>query len=151
MTRLLRGTLLSLGALALLTVGAGVALAASVAASGFAVVEVHERGHGGVHFKAPVPVALLSASLGVAQIVAREEFLDARRQLEPYAPMIQDLLQELERAGSFTLVSVRNADETVLITKEEDNLVVDLDLQDTTVHISFPLNLVHRVLDPITR
>lgn len=150
MKRLLRLAIISLGIFAILIAGTGVALAATVAAKGFVMVQVHEKGEGGVSFTAPVPAALIDAGLGIAHLAVADELDQASQQLEPYAPLIRELFDELDQAESFTLVSVETADETVWIRKDQGKLIIDVNATDATVHVSLPLRLAERVLDSLT-
>ncbi len=150
MKRLLRLAIISFGIFAVLIVGTGVALAATVAATGFVVVQVQEKGDGGVSFTAPVPAALIDAGLGIARLTVADELDEASQQLEPYEPMIRELLDELDQAGTFTLVSVKTDDETVRVRKDKRHLIVDVDAEDAKVHVSLPLSLAERALNALS-
>lgn len=150
MKRLLRFAIISFGIFAALIAGTGVALAATVAATGFVMIEVKDKGNDGVSFTAPVPAALVDAGLGIAQVAAADELAQARRQLEPYSAVIENLFDELDQADSFTLVSVETPEETVWVGKEKGKIIVDVDAPDATVHVSLPLSLAERVLGSLT-
>lgn len=124
-----------------------VVIAATVLHSGVVMVKVHDKGPDGVNIQAPIPASLVSMAPTIARLAGAEDGLDrARRELEPWRPLLRNVADELAAAPSFTLVEVRDADETVHITKEGDTLVINVTSPDADVHVSFPISLLDSLL-----
>lgn len=142
-----RVTLAILVAMLVVFTGTAAALAATVAVTGFAHVEVDDPESGSI--SVPVPALAVDAALAVASVaIPAEEKARMRRDIEPYRPLLAALANELERCPDATLVEVESPRESVRIEKRGRNLVVDVDDRagDTRVHVTLPMRTMKRAL-----
>jgi hypothetical protein len=133
--------------LAVLVVGSGTLLAASVVRSGMVTVKVHETGpHGEKHLYVPVPAALVNLGLDIMPMLAGEDvFGEIRSDLGDMGPAFAAALTELEDAPDAVLVDIQDGRENVRIVKNGGSLEVLVDSPDGTVEISLPASLLGRI------
>lgn len=133
--------------LAVLVVGSGTLLAASIARSGMVTVKIHETGpHGVKHLYVPVPAALVDLSLDVVPMLAgKDVFGEIRSDLGDMGPAMAAALTELEDAPDAVLVDIQDGHENVRIVKEGDSLEIRVDGPDGQVEISLPASLLGRI------
>jgi hypothetical protein len=122
------------GTLGLLLVG-GVA----VYNEGAVRVDVQEKARDGKHVHLMAPAALLPVA---ARLVPRDKLKDKREEIEAWLPTIQAATAALARCPDGPLVEVEGRHEHVRIQKERGSLFVDVDSEEETVHVSFPLAAV---------
>jgi hypothetical protein len=128
---------------------AGTMLAGTVLLYSGGVVEVcvKEKGREQTHIHLPLPA--LAGAIAVHFIPSRE-FRHPDQNLRQLLPAIRIASQELERCPDGTvLVEVRDARETVHITKEGGDLVIDVDNPHETVHVSFPIRMAVTISDQL--
>lgn len=126
--------------------GTGVALAATVAATGMITVRVQEPGPAGTRFHVPVPAVLVDLGLGVAELaMPPEELARLRAEVEPYAPLIRGIARELERLPDATLVDVTTDTESVQVVKRRRAFLVEVDAEGTHVRVVVPARTFGRV------
>ena len=99
-------------------------------------VEVRSKAPGGEHIHIIAPAVLLPVG---AMLVPADKIRQASRDIRPWLPTIQAATEELLRTPDATLVQVDNRREHVRIDKVGENLVIDVDDQGETVHVSVPL------------
>ena len=121
-------------------VGGTVLACGALAYSGGVVdVCVKEKTQQGHHIHLPLPALAGSVAL---QVMPERHFRHAPRELQQWLPAIRIAAQELRNIPDGPLVEVQNARETVRIVKDGGNLVIDVDNQRETVHVSLPLSMV---------
>ena len=135
-----------------LTLLVGISMSAATVVSGavflatggvaFCQVETPE-----VDLTFPVPTRLADAGLLLARLaVPEKELAEARREIEPFLPLIQEVARELADVPNGTvLVSVTTPDETVVVERRGGRLRVDVDAPDASVHVSLPARSVKRL------
>lgn len=127
-----------------LFVGSGILLAATVAVTGVARVEVEDAAEG-VSWSLPVPALFLEGGALVASVVLPdEELARIRVELGDVEPVIRAMLEELESVGDVVLVEVREGHDHVKVETRGGSLVVLVDEPGTRVHVSMPLASVRR-------
>ena len=133
--------------LAVLVVGSGTLLAASVARSGMMTVRIHEMGpHGVKNLYVPVPAALVNLGLDmVPMLTGRDVFGEVRSDLGDMGPAFAAALTELEDAPDAVLVDIQDGHENVRIVKEGDSLEIQVDGPDGQVEVSLPASLLGRI------
>ena len=119
----------------------GVALLYS---QGAVSVSVHEKQPGGHTIWVPVPA--LAVTQGI-RFVPRKDLRNATRELRPYLPAIRIATEELARCPDTRFVEVQDAEDHVVISKQGGLLVIDVDSNDATVHVSFPIEVVPAVAE----
>ncbi len=133
-------------AVAMVFLGVGVALAATVARSGIVTVQVHEAGPQGTHLFVPVPAAAVDLGLGIAALaMPADERARLQEQVAPYRPALAAIVRELERCPDATLVDVRSDSQTVRVVKRGASFVVDVDGPDGQVHVAVPARTVSKI------
>ena len=121
-----------------------VLLGAAVVAfsAGTVRVRVLEKKPGGDNVNLLLPALVVPMGLKLMPDEARRQ---AAARVGPWAPALEALSKELARTPDFVLVEVKNPQEHVLIRKQGRSLLIDVDTEDETVHISFPIKLMASV------
>lgn len=117
-------------------------VAGIVADAGMIGVRVHEKKPEGTNLHLYVPAVLVP--LGVK--IAPERHLErAMQQAKEFLPAMRIAAEELERMPDGLLVEVLSPREHVMIVKSGGSLVVDVDNDRETVHVSVPLRMVRNL------
>ena len=133
-------------AFAMLFVGTGVALAATVATAGIVTVQVEETGPDGVRLFVPVPAAALDLGLGLATLaIPAEELARVRAEAAPFREGLAAVARGLEECPDATLVEVVTDRESVHVTKRGGTLVIDVDADDGRVRVALPARTLTKV------
>jgi hypothetical protein len=130
------------GTAVLVLLGTAVLAGAVAFSAGTVRVRVLEKKPGGENVNLVLPALAVPVGLKLMPDEARR---DAAAQVGPWAPALEALSQELARTPDFVLVEVNNPREHVLIRKQGRSLLIDVDNQDETVHVSFPIRLMASV------
>ncbi|GAB4252714.1 MAG: hypothetical protein Kow00109_28360 [Acidobacteriota bacterium] len=100
------------------------------------------------HARIEVPVRLAPVVLRFVPDTILDE---ARMELQPYYPVLTELLYELPQMGDCTLFAVQDGEESVEVRKLNDSLIVEIVDHDERVRIQVPIRHlipVLRILDP---
>lgn len=144
MSKLAKILLVTTVAFAMIVMGSGVLLAASVVQSGVVKVKVHESGTNGMNIY--VPAALVSVGLDVLPMVMEGDiWADMRTELGEWGPAAAAALQAVEDAPDAVLVDVHNEHESVQIVKEGRSLEIHVMDASGTMEISLPAGLLGRI------
>jgi hypothetical protein len=117
-------------------------LAGIVADAGFIGVRVQEKKPGGTNLRLYVPAVLVPLGLRLAP---ERELERAMSQAREFLPAMRIAAEELERIPDGLLVEVSSPREHVLIVKRGGSLVVDVDSDRETVHVTLPLKIVRNL------
>jgi len=109
---------------------------ALVLSMGAVRVEVQSKTPGGEHIHLIAPAVLLPVG---AMLIPSENVRQASRELQSWLPTIHAASEELVRSPDATFVQVDNRHEHLKIAKIGGALVIDVDNEGETVHISVPL------------
>ncbi len=113
-----------------------------VADAGMISVRVHEKKPGGTNMRLYVPAILVPLGMKVAP----EHELDrAARQAKEFLSALRIAAEELERIPDGPLVEVNSPRQHVNIVKSGGSLVVDVDNDGETVHVTVPLKMVSKL------
>ncbi len=134
---------LGLGAL-----GTAAVAAAALCSEGFIHVEVHEKHPGGTNINAVVPAALVPVTLN---FVPNEHLFKASKDLREFLPIIDAAIPALEDCPDGLLVEVIDSHDHVRVAKRGGSVVVDVNDDDDTVHVSVPLRVAHQSIREIAR
>ncbi len=157
MSRGLKILTVLLGAAAILFIGTGVALTATVLQAGMVTLQVQERHAGGTNdLNLVIPAGLLYAGLALAPALSEEieaELADARREIRreldtelgDMAPQLAGILMDLEDCPDAVLLEARSPGEHVRIEKRGDNLNIHIRDAQSNVKISIPADLMSRL------
>ena len=105
-------------------------------------IRVHDKKPGGENIRLIVPAAVVPLALRLAP---EKDLRRGSKDIQPYLPAIRIAAEELAKCPDGPLVQVINSKERVSIAKRGDSLAIDVDSDKETVHISFPLKMVHSV------
>lgn len=143
--------------LAALTLFAGLSMSVAtivsggvfLATGGVAVCQVATED---VDLTIPIPTHLIDVVLVTARLAMPEQELDSvRREIEPWAPMIEAAGRELANLpDGAVLVSVETTDETVRIERRGGRLRIDVAADDADVHVSLPARSIQRIARQVT-
>ena len=90
-------------------------------ATGVVLVDVQEED--GMHIVIPVPILLAQAALSFAPNEAK--YVEAP-EFAPYMELADSVLEELQYVEDFTMVEIEDGDDSVMIRKVGDELLVDV-------------------------
>jgi hypothetical protein len=117
---------------------------------GVVEVSVHEKRDGGQNIHVMVPGVLVPAALHfVPKEEMKEELRGNAREVAEWLPVARIAARELERIPDGPLVEVDDHHDHVRIFKRGGALVVDVDDNQDTVHVSVPIALVRSVAENI--
>ncbi len=129
-----------------LTVSLIGATGVAVQQSGILLVQVEDKTEG-LKIRLPVPVFLIRVALA---FVPDEELEEARRELERVRPVLQEMLKSLEEIPDARLVEVENRRETVLVSKQGHNLIVEVETPSESVYVRIPVRGVRSLVSAIS-
>lgn len=131
---------------AVLIIGSGALLAASVVRAGVVTVKVHEPGASGTHLNIHIPAAVVTLGMDLLPLVLEHDVTaEIRADLGDMRPAVAAALLELEGVPDAVLVDVRDGSERVRISKEGRTLEVRVMNSDGTFEISLPAHLLGKI------
>ena len=130
------------------TLGVFTAGAVIVCNEGAVRVDVREKSQGGNHVHLIVPAAVGPVA---AFFIPRAKLHDARDKIRPWLPTIRAASAELVRCADGPLVEVDSHREHVRIFKSHGAVFVDVDTDEETVHVSFPLEAAADTVSQLAR
>lgn len=117
-------------------------VAGIVADAGFIGVRVHEKKPDGTNLRLYVPAILVPAAI---KVMPAHELDRAMMQAKEFLPAMRIAAEELERIPDGPLVEVDSPREHVSIVKSGGSLIVDVDSDRETVHVTLPLKMVSQL------
>ncbi|HUU14550.1 MAG TPA: hypothetical protein VM182_12735 [Terriglobia bacterium] len=105
-------------------------------------IRVHEKKTDGENIRLIVPAAVVPLAMRLAP---DKDLRKASKDVQPYLPALKIAAEELAKCPDGPLVQVTSSKERVSIVKRGGSLEIDVDSPEETVHISFPLKMVHSV------
>ena len=111
-------------------------------------VDVRERTRNGEHIYLVVPAVVLPVA---ARLVPRDKLKAARGKIRPWLPTLKAASEELARCPDGPLVEVDSNREHVRIHKQDRSLFIDVDSEEETVHVSFPLQAAADMVSQLVR
>ena len=129
-----------------LTVSLIGATGVAVQQSGILLVQVEDKTEG-LKIRLPVPVFLIRVALA---FVPHEELEEARRELDRVRPVLQEMLKSLEEIPDARLVEVESRGETVLVSKQGHNLIVEVETPSESVYVRIPVHGVRSLVSAIS-
>jgi len=139
-------TMILLAKLALGTLGTVVAAGGVISSEGLVSVRVHEKKRGGTHVSLIVPAMVLDGGL---HFVPKENLQDASEKVRPWLPTIHAAIDAMKSEGDTTFVEVREVNQHVTVATHNGAIVVDVDDDGETVHVSTPLRAIDNAIDQI--
>ena len=131
------------GTLAAFTAGSVI-----VCSEGAVRVDVREKTSDGHHVHLILPAAIAPAA---AFMIPRSKLHDARDKIRPWLPTIKAASEELARCADGPLVEVDSHHDHVRIFKLHGSVFIDVDTDEDTVHVSFPLEAAADTVSQLAR
>lgn len=125
------------------TAAAGVGLLYS---DGMIVVDVVEKQPERHHIYVPAPALLVPVGMHFAP---KEKLAEASREIRPWLPTIRAAVAQLRECEDIMLVEVKDHDEHVRVAKSGGSIVVDVEEEDDTVHVSTPIRALSSVIEQL--
>jgi hypothetical protein len=138
--------MLLLGKVVLGMAGVGLAGASILCSEGLVHVKVIEKQPQGVHVNIIAPAMLAPIAVRLAP---QRELAQAARQIQPYMPVIRAALDGLRDSEDVVLVDVTEPGEHVEVSKSGSSIVVDVDDENDTVHISTPVRAISSTVEQL--
>jgi len=111
-------------------------------------VDVQGKTRDGDHIHLIVPAAVAPVA---AWLIPRSKLHDARHKIRPWLPTIKAASEELARCPDGPLVEVESSRDHVRIHKQGRSLFIDVDSEEETVHVSFPLQAAADTVSQLAR
>ncbi|MGI8783572.1 MAG: hypothetical protein ACR2L2_07995 [Acidobacteriota bacterium] len=143
-----RKILVVLAAIPVTVFGLIVAAGAVSSSAGAVMVHVHRKEPGPFPIIVPVPVLLLRAAVALAPA---DKFEPAITHLRSLLPNIRAAVESLQEIPDCVLVEGQNARETFSVVKSGGSLVIDVETENETVHVSLPVSALSGLLASLER
>jgi len=133
-----------LGKVVLGMAGVGLAGASVLCSEGLVHVKVIEKQPQGVHINIIAPAMLAPIAVRLAP---QRELAQAARQIQPYMPVIRAALDGLHDSEDVVLVDVTEPGEHVEVSKSGGSIIVDVENEEETVHVSTPVRAISSTVE----
>ena len=135
-----------LGKIALGIVGTAVAGVGVLCSEGMIEVKVVERQPEVHHVYVIAPAMLVPIGMHFAP---QRDLSHAAAQIRPWLPTIRAALDQLRESDDVTLVEVKEPGEHVRVAKEGSSIVVDVQDENETVHVSTPIRAISSTIEQL--
>jgi hypothetical protein len=135
-----------LGKIALGVVGTAVAGVGVLCSEGMIEVKVVERQPEVHHVYVIAPAMLVPIGMHFAP---QRDLSRAAAQIRPWMPTIRAALDQLRDSDDVTLVEVKEPGEHVRVAKEGGSIVVDVQDENETVHVSTPIRAISSTIEQL--
>jgi len=134
------------GKIALGIVGTAVAGVGVLCSEGMIEVKVVERQPEVHHVYVIAPAMLVPIGMHFAP---QRDLSRAAAQIRPWLPTIRAALDQLRESDDVTLVEVKEPGEHVRVAKEGGSIVVDVQDENETVHVSTPIRAISSTIEQL--
>src|SRR5271163_1350782 len=135
-----------LGKIALGVTGTMLAGVGAICSEGMIEVNVVERQPEVHHVYVIAPAMLVPIGMHFAP---QRDLSRAAAQIRPWLPTIRAALDQLRESDDVTLVEVKEPGEHVRVAKEGGSIVVDVQDEDETVHVSTPIRAISSTIEQL--
>jgi len=135
-----------LGKIAIGIVGTAVAGVGVLCSEGMIEVKVVERQPEVHHVYVIAPAMLVPIGMHFAP---QRDLSRAAAQIRPWLPTIRAALDQLRESDDVTLVEVKEPGEHVRVAKEGGSIVVDVQDENETVHVSTPIRAISSTIEQL--
>jgi hypothetical protein len=135
-----------LGKIVLGMAGVGLAGVGVLCSEGLVQVKVIEKAPDGHHINVIAPAILAPIAVHFAP---QSELEHAARQIQPYMPAIREALDSLRDSDDIVFVEVKEPDTHVKVSKSGGSIVVDVDDEGETVHVSTPIRAISSTVEQL--
>jgi hypothetical protein len=134
------------GKVAMGLLGTAVIGAAMVSSEGFVNVRVHEKQPGGHNIHVIAPAMLIPLSMRFAP---RHSLDEATVQMKEWLPTIRATMEGLRECADADFVEITGPDQHVRVSKSGGAIVVDVDDEGETVHVSVPVRAMENAVEDL--
>ena len=134
------------GKVAMGLLGTAVVGAAMVSSEGFVNVRVHEKQPGGHNIHVIAPALLIPLSMRFAPQHSLDE---ATVQMKEWLPTIRAAMAGLRECADADFVEITGPDQHVRVSKSGGAIVVDVDDEGETVHVSVPVRAMENAVEDL--
>jgi hypothetical protein len=135
-----------LGKIMLGMAGVGLAGVGVLCSEGLVQVKVIEKEPQGHHINVIAPAILAPIAVHFAP---QRDLAHAAQEIEPYMPAIRAALDGLRDADDIVFVEVKDHNEHVKVSKSGGSIVVDVDDEGETVHVSTPIRAISSTIEQL--
>jgi len=135
-----------LGKIVLGVAGTALAGVGVICSEGMIEVNVVERQPEVHHVYVLAPAMLAPIA---AHFAPQRELSRAAAEMRPWMPTIRAALDQLRESEDVTLVEVKQPGEHVRVAKSGGSIVVDVEDQDDTVHVSAPIRAISSTIEQL--
>lgn len=135
-----------LGKFGLGLVGTALAGAGIICSEGMITVNVVEKQPEKHHVFVMVPALLVPIGM---HFVPKEHLAQSAREMKPWMPTIRAALDGLSESEDITFVEVKEPGQNVRVAKSGGSIVVDVNGDDETVHVSTPIRAMSSAIEEL--
>jgi hypothetical protein len=135
-----------LGKIALGIAGTAVAGAGLLCSEGLVHVNVLQKGAERHHVHMIAPAMLVPIGI---HFVPRAHLAQAAEEIRPWLPVIRETLKQLQQIEDLPFVEVSEPGQHVRISKSGGSIVVDLESEEESVHISTPIRAMSSAVEEL--
>ena len=135
-----------LGKIALGIAGTALAGVSLLCSEGMIQVKVIEKRPEGHHIRVIAPAPLLPIGMHFAP---KDGISDASAEIQPWLPTIRAALAQSRDCDDFALVEVRDPGRQVRVAKSGGSLVVDVNDEEESVHVSAPIRAMSSAVEEL--
>jgi len=135
-----------LGRVGLGIAGTVLAGAGIVCSEGMITVNVETRQPEKHHIFVMAPALLVRVGM---HFVPKENFAEAAREIQPWMPTIRAAMDALGESEDITFVEVKEPGQNVRVAKSGGSIVVDVQDNDETVHVSTPIRAMSSAIEQL--
>jgi len=135
-----------LGRVGLGIVGTALAGAGIICSEGMISVNVETRQPEKHHVLVVAPAMLVPIAM---HFVPKDRLGEQAREIQPWMPTIRAGLDALSESDDITFVEVKEAGQNVRIAKSGGSIVVDVNDNDETVHVSTPIRAMSSAIEEL--
>ena len=135
-----------LGKMGIGIVGTALAGAGIICSEGMISVNVETRQPEKHHVYVVAPAMLVPIAM---QFIPKEHLAEHAHEIQPWLPTIRASLDALRESEDITFVEVKEAGQNVRVAKSGGSIVVDVNGNDETVHVSTPIRAMSSAIEEL--
>ena len=135
-----------LGKIGIGIVGTALAGAGVICSEGMISVNVQTRAPEKHHVYVVAPAMLVPIAM---QFIPKEHLAEHAREIQPWLPTIRASLEALRESEDITFVEVKEPGQNVRVAKSGGSIVVDVNGNDETVHVSTPIRAMSSAIEEL--
>ena len=135
-----------LGKIGLGIVGTALAGAGIICSEGMISVNVETRQPEKHHVFVVAPAMLVPIAM---HFVPKDRLGEPAREIQPWMPTIRAAVDALSESDDITLVKVKEPGQDVRVTKSGGSIVVDVNDENETVHVSTPIRAMESAVEEL--